>query len=594
MRSLRPLVAACAALALILVPAAGASAAGTSGGGGAGQNVVRLPMDGSEIDSLNPFIAVFQASLDIINMEYEPLVREVPPNREVGAALASKWKVNGKTWTYTIRPDLKWSDGKPLTAKDIAWTYNQVMSNSKLAVANGSVVATIASVKANSDTTFTIVTKQPTAVNPGGLPIVPEHIWSKISSPDKYANTSKVVGSGPYVLTQYSRGASATMSANANYWGGRPSPNALVFVNYKNTDAAVLALRTGEVDIVSGMNAAQYSSLQGKKGIKTVEVPSEHYWDLSVNPGTTTLTGEHIGNGAKVLQDPVFRNAIRQALNTKDLVDKILGGHGSTGPEILPPGSKTYYSDYAGIAKGYSPSEANKALDDAGYAKGPDGYRRDKDGKEINLRLSFNASSSDNTQVASFIQPWLKDIGVKVTLNPTNWDEMSADAADGNYDMYINGWGVGEDPDYMLYINTCAVRPPAADGTGNATADNWCDPAFDALYQKQHAETNLAKRVQYVHEALAIHYKAAVADILYYDDALEAYRSDRLTNLTPMAGDIDNYWALAHAKVIGADSSTSAGVYWAWGIGIVVVLILAALVVVIVRRRRGATSESRE
>lgn len=591
MRSLKPLIATCAVLGLILIPVTGASAA-PSGSGSSDDNVMRLPMTGSEIDSLNPFLATFQASLDILNMEYDSLARQGLPDRAIVPSLAKGWKVDGNTWTYMLRPGLKWSDGKPLTAEDIAWTYTQVMTNPKLAVANGSIVANVESVKAVNATKFQLVTKEPTAVNPGQLPIVPRHIWSKIVSPDKYTNLTKVVGSGPFILTKYGRTTSATMKANANYWRGKPKLDALVFVNYKNTDAAVLALRSGEIDMVSGMNAAQYKALGSVKGITRVQVPSQHYWDLSINPGATALDDKPIGTGAPALQDPVFRNAIRQALDTKKLVDKVLGGYGSTGPEIMAPGSKTYYWDDKSVVQPYSPEEANRKLDAAGYTKSADGYRVDKTGKTIDLKLAFNASDTPNTTTASFIQPWLKEIGIKVTLNPTNWDEMSADALKGTYDMYINGWGIQADPDFMLFINTCATRPTDASGANNATSDNWCDPEFDALYKKQHAETDQAKRVELVHKALAVHYKAAVANILYYDDSLEAYRSSRITGLTPMSGDVNNYWALGNAKVIGGNSDGGGGLGWVFGIIGAVAVAGVIVWVVVARRRRG--SDTRE
>jgi peptide/nickel transport system substrate-binding protein len=591
MRSLKPLFAACAVLALVLIPTTGASAA-TGDNGSAGDNVMRVPMAGSQIDSLNPFLATFQASLNILGLEYDSLARQGLPDRGIVPSLAKGWKVDGNTWTYTLRPGLKWSDGKPLTATDVAWTYEQVITNPKLAVSSGSVVANVASVEAVNATTFKLVTKAPTAVNPGQLAIVPKHIWSTIAAPDKYTNLTKVVGSGPFILSKYGRTTSATMTANPHYWRGKPKLDAVVFVNYKNTDAAVLALRSGEIDMVSGMNASQYKALGSVKGITRVQVPSQHYWGLSVNPGATTLDNKPIGTGAVALQDPVFRNAIRQALDTKKLVDKVLNGYGSTGAEIMPPGTKTYFWDDKSVVQPYSPEEANKKLDAAGYTKGPDGYRVDKTGKTIDLKLAFNASDTPNTTTASFIQPWLKEIGVKVTLNPTNWDEMSADALKGTYDMYVNGWGVQADPDFMLFINTCATRPSDASGANNATSDNWCDPEFDALYKKQHAETDQAKRVELVNQALTVHYKAAVADILYYDDSLEAYRSSRISGLTPMSGDVDNYWAYGNAKVISVSSDGGSALGWVFGIIGVVVVAGVIVWIVVARRRKG--SDTRE
>lgn len=97
MRSLKPLIAACAALALILIPAAGASGAPAASSKSHDKDVLRLPMDGSEIDTLNPFEAIFQASLDILNQEYLPLAMGYPPDNVMKGALATKWKTTGDT-----------------------------------------------------------------------------------------------------------------------------------------------------------------------------------------------------------------------------------------------------------------------------------------------------------------------------------------------------------------------------------------------------------------------------------------------------------------------------------------------------------------
>ena len=399
-------------------------------------NILRVPVGGGGvIDSMNPFILLNQASVDLAQIEYESLVTQTAPDGIGGPDLAAKWTTEGTTWTYTLRPDLKWSDGEALTAADVAWTYNAVMTNPKLAVSSGGLVNNIASVAAVDKNTVKIVTETPQAINPGYLWIVPKHVWSKLDTPEAYENTKGVVGSGPFVMSAYSRGVSAHMKANPLNWRGAPKLDGIEVISYKNKDAAVLALKSGEIDLVGRLTSAQYESFANSKGIKRVEGGAARYTGLSMNAGSATVNGTPMGDGVSVLHDLVVRTAIRQSLDPQQLVDKVLGGHGKIGPEILGPATKPYYSDYKDIADSYSPNASNKALDDAGYKKGADGYRLDKDGKAINLRLAFDGASVENAQTASFIEPWLKAIGIGVTLMPQSIDQRDQAWHAGNYEL---------------------------------------------------------------------------------------------------------------------------------------------------------------
>lgn len=574
------LIAGTAAFALLVSPAA-AQAAGD-------QSQLRLPMTASQVDTLNPFTAIMAQSLEILDYEYDTLVGRTPPAGDYGGKLAEDFSVDGTTWTFTLKPDLKWSDGEALTAEDVAWTYNAVMDNAPLQKADGNVVEGLVSVTATDERTVEMVTEAPTAVNPGLLRIVPEHIWGDLDAPQDFVNDSATVGSGPFQLSQYQAGTSVVMTKNEHYWGGEPGVDALVFTGYKNDDAKVLALRNGEIDMLPGMNASHYKSLEGVDGITRNQVLSKHFWNISINPGTRTQAGELFGEGNPALQDQAFRQAIRQGMNTEQLVDKVLEGLGSTGPTMFPPGSPGgFYSDYEDIAVSYDPKAAAASLDAAGYPLDAAGKRLGKDGKPITLQLMFDASSTQNSSSAQFMQSWLKDLGITLELKGTNWGEMLDLVPQGKYDMYVSGWDVSGDPDYMLSINTCATLPESP-GASSPSQDYMCDPEFDKLYTAQHVETDPEKRIDLVHQAMERHYAFASNLNLYYDDALEAYRSDRLTNLVEMNGSELNYWSIAQVQL--QDDAGSGGVPgWVFGVGGgVLVVAVAGVALAAVRRKKTA------
>lgn len=562
----------------------------------------------TDIDTFNPFQAILASSTAILRFQYESLVTW-GKNNETVPGLADTWETSpdGKTWTFHIPEDRKWSDGKPLTAEDAAWTFNAIKKDNKLQQANGGLVENVASVNVKDPQTLEIVLTAPQAANPGGeLPIVPKHVWEKVDAAT-YENDTDTVGSGPYTIKSYAQSQNVQLVANPNFWRGAPKLSGLTWVYYKNGDAAVQALKTGEVDIVSGLTAAQFDSLKSAPGITTVTGAGRRYSSIAINPGTIDAEGKPMGDGNPALKDPVLRKAIMMAIDRQTLFDRVLHGLGKLGETEMP----TVYPQYYGFAPGvkafpFDPAAANKALDDAGYAKGPDGIRLDKEGKPLKLRLMGRNTEPSHQLIADFLKPWLKEIGIEITVSMVTPQQVNDDSTLGKYDLYFTGWGIGPDPDFQLSINQCNSRPNA-DGSGNTSENNWCDPEFDKLYQAQHTEQDPAKRGEIVKQAFSMIHESAVNMVLWYADSLEAYRSDKFGGFIrqpegqgPITGQ-NSYWGLYSAAPAtaeggqnGTPGATGGGVPgWAIGVGIAVLVVIAGGAVLLVLRGRR-TADDRE
>ncbi len=146
---------------------------------------------------------------------------------------------NKLIWTFNIRSGLKWSDGKPITAADAAWTLNLIMHNSAAATANGSLVASFTAVTAPNPTTLVITTKQPQANVVYSLtiiPIVPEHIWSKeVSNLTAFKNqTTRWSATARGALTGYATNQYATLTANSDFFMGAPKFHTLIVQYFSN------------------------------------------------------------------------------------------------------------------------------------------------------------------------------------------------------------------------------------------------------------------------------------------------------------------------------------------------------------------------
>ncbi|APU14845.1 MULTISPECIES: ABC transporter substrate-binding protein [Actinoalloteichus] len=557
------------------------------------------------IDSLNPFIAIFASSTELMRLMYEFVTLPSAEDQSPVGGLAESWETSedNLTWTFTMRDDVQWSDGEPVTAEDVAFTYNLMLEDEAARTANGNFVSAFESVVAEDETTLVVTTATPQATMLAlDIPIVPEHIWSEVDDIASFTNdTMPVVGSGPFILTEYRAEQFIRMEANPDYFRGPAEIDELQFLFYRNADAAVQALRTGEVDLVNRLTPAQVDALRDVEGIAVNEAQGRRFYELATNPGAATRDGTPIGDGHPALEDVRVRQAINQAIDRDVLVDRVLGGYGEPGAGYIPPVFQDYH---------WTPSEeqrwdfdldaANELLDEAGYPMGDDGVRVDGDDRPLSFRLYGRSDRAFDTQAGEFVRNWLGEIGIEVDLQIMAGTRLNELTGEGVYDLAFSGWGVNPDPDYVLGIQTCGQRP-GEDGTGGTTDAFFCDEEFDDLYAAQLAEFDPEARRALVADMQELFYEQSSSMTLFYENALEAYRSDRFEGfqLQPDPGGVireqNGYWGYYGAQpadgAAGGGGGVDTGVILA---GIAVVVLLGGGAAVLIARRRRATADDRE
>lgn len=324
------------------------------------------------IDHLNPFTAGLAASTQVGRFIYEFLTIPSQDKAEPAPALAESWTTSPDklTWTFKIRKGAKWSDGQPVTAKDAAFTFNRMLTDSTARTANGNYVASFESVKAPDDTTLVIKTKTvQSSMTLLDVPIVPEHVWSQIKDlSDPKTDTIPVVGvdDGPYQITEYKQNEYVKFKANKNYWRGAPKVDELQLLVFKDVEAAVNALKQGEVDVINRLTPTQFDALKGQPNIELNKAPGRRYNALNINFGVQNSENKPIGNGNPVLKDIRLRQAIAQSIDVKTIVDKVAGGYAQPGGGVIPPIYSAYHWDPApGEARKFDLAAANAALDAA-------------------------------------------------------------------------------------------------------------------------------------------------------------------------------------------------------------------------------------
>ncbi|WP_349828073.1 ABC transporter substrate-binding protein [Brevibacterium litoralis] len=593
-RAGRGLVAAATAVGLALAPAVLAGPASateeipeTPVAVEAAETTLRIATSGF-VDSFNPFTSVYLTPTQINRYVYHNLVLYSQEDGSPVGGLAESWEASedAKTWTFTMREGATWSDGEPITAADVKWTYDQMVADTEqsgMASANGSLVQNFESVEAPDDSTLVVTMKEPQAAVPGEeIPIVPKHVWEEFENPVEEAVDADVVGSGPYLLEGYQPNQRISLVKNPEYYGEQPGVDRIEYIYYTDAEAQVAALRAGEVDFVTGLSPEQYEALEGEDGITVNNGVGRKFYAISFNSGKAGADGQEFGTGAEALKDPDVRQAIRQGIDADTLRQQIVGDYAVPGTELIPPSYPQYNlpADDEAILS-YDPEAAQELLEGAGWTDTDGDGIRDKDGEPLQIRLMFNAEASYTSDAVQFLEPWLEEIGVDLVPEPTDSGTDDERTTAGDYDLRISSWSVGPDPDYQLGINTCGVRPNA-EGEGGTTQDGWCNEEFDALYDQQKVELDPERRAELVREAQRIHYTDTAAIYLWYPNQLEAYRSDRFTGFQGMpaeGGQISGAsgpWGYAAVQPVegGGDSGggMSTGAWVAIGVALVVAI----------------------
>ena len=529
---IRRLIAGVAAATIVAVPAAAVPPAQ------AADPVVFTVGILSDIDSLNPFTGILAESYEMFQLQYSTLLSSSSADFTPDAGLAESWEASadGKTWTYTLRPDLVWSDGTPLTANDVVYTFERILNGRYEQRNYGNYVRNITSVTAPDDRTVVMTTRVPSPIMERlAVYILPEHVWSSVdakavkSFANEPAEGETLVGSGPFLVVERRTGQFIRMVANDTYFKGRPKVDELVFRIYNNPDALGQALIKGEIDFASGLTADVFSTLEGQEGITTYAGSYSGFNELAFNMGAALVDGTPIGDGNPHLQDTKVRLAISHAIDRQQMVDRILDGYGTPGSSIIPPTYTTLHVDPG--TQTYDPALANQILDDAGYAMGPDGVRVGPDGKPMSYRLFVRSDSDSSVKSGEYFKSYLAAIGIDAQIKPVDENALFEIIGRGEFDMFEWGWVVEPDPDYQLSTFTCDKRSYEDGGEVYADLSDsfFCDPEYDALYAAQAEETDQAARAELVKRMQQIIYDAVPYVVTYYYDNLEAYRSDRFT-----------------------------------------------------------------
>jgi peptide/nickel transport system substrate-binding protein len=589
------------ALISVLAGVAGAAAQDSSG---KDEKVVFRVGATNDIDGFNPFKIVEIPSYEVMGLTYDLLVDTSPKDSSPVPGLADSWETSddGLTWTFHLNKDARWHDGKPVTSEDVAYTYQRILDEEQGLYIDA--VKQIDSIETPDKHTVVFTTKKPSVQMLNTyVYILPKHIWKDVPVDEtKSFKNEPVIGSGPFQAVEWREGQFARLEANPDYFRGAPHVDEVIFQFYDNADTMVQALKNGEVDYIGySMPINLFKSLQNQEGIETNSAPDPGFTELGFNlyeptpeaidefgaPETTT------GNPA--LLDPLVREAINWAIDEEALTDKILQGEGVAGSTLVPPALANYHLELPeSEIQGFDIERSKELLAEAGWEDTNGDGTVDKDGKELKLRLFLRTEDPDSATQGEFLKDWFNKAGIGLETKAMGDSALTDAIYAADYDMFIWGWGSEADPDFILSVLTCDQMMGWSDTF-------WCNDEYSGMYADQKEQLDLDERAATIKEMQRIAYEDNPYVILFYDNQLEAWRTDKFEGWSKTPSDADpgqvaftfttkTYTDLQPLSAGGGDSSESGGTspLLFVGLGIVAIAVIAGIVIFL---RRGSAED---
>ena len=511
-----PLVCAALVFGVFATTATGSGKKATSGG------TFRLGT-ANGIDSLNPYVAFNQDAYSAFEYIY-PVLVQYDSKLHFAPFFARSWShsKDGKTWTFRTQPHAKWSDGKPLTAADAAWTINtDIKYKGGGAADEAGVISHIKNATAPNATTLVVhYAPAPNSAYVLGqfqqFFILPKHIWAQHlghhgAGLKTFPNNAPVVGSGPFNLVKFQRNNIAIFERNSSYWGTKPKVQEFGLQQFSDDDAMVTALKAHNLDAIEIVPATAMKNLR-QAGFTVSDVPGLDETDFIINSNPKKKQHRELLN-LKV------KEAFDHAIDRKKIASVTFLGAAKLPNSIIPASAGVGWHDPHLKTPSFNLKLANQILDKLGYKRGPGGIRVAKGQK-----MSYNVVTPTDVQsiprTFQIIQTDFKKIGVQ--LNQKALDSSAAFALMSGpnntyqgFDLAMWDWTALIDPDFMLSVVTCAQY-------GGWSDSGFCNTHYDKMYAQQQVAPTVAKRRHIVWQMQAFLYKQRPYLWLANDDSVDA------------------------------------------------------------------------
>jgi peptide/nickel transport system substrate-binding protein len=437
---------------------------------------------------------------------YDPLVRK-DAHFNLRPWLASSWeRPDPLTWIFHLRANVRFHDGRPLTAADVAWSIRS-MTNGAIVTAKGGAFKAVAEVNTPNPLTVVVHTSTP---QPSLLFNLSDGLFGVVEAGAAREEGLHPIGSGPFRFVSQVQDKEVVLERNPSYWAGAPSATIehVRFQVVPDTITAALEMKKGSADVES--NVLTMDMVHALAGEPTLRV--------SIGPGARV---DYLNFNVQdpVLRDPRVRQAIAFAIDRPALIAALWQGHAHIANTLLPPGHWAAASDTDLAQYPHNAGRARELLDAAGLV--PDGHG-------IRLHLTMKTSTDETTRLeAQAMQAELSDVGIALSLRSTEFGTFYSDITKGAFQLYLLRWiGSNEDPDIFHYSYATETFPPRGANRGH-----YSNPRVDALLQAASTAGDDDARRKYYLRIQQILAEDLPTIPLWYPDNIVIH-SARLTDLT--------------------------------------------------------------
>ena len=430
---------------------------------------------------------------------------------------------DGKTITYHLRKNLKFADGKPLTAEDCVFSVDAI-NNPRNNVQSRYGYDVVERAEAPNPTTCVLHLKRPFSPvlalvgEPQGFPILPKHLLAKYPDFNKVDFNTQPVGSGPFVVERWQHGDRVVMHANPYYYAGKPKIEHLVIRFVPDTNTGINLLQTHEADAL--FNDQDYSNYPQLQGIKAYHV----------NATPVSGVGAIIFNTADPLtSDKRVRQALAAAIDVPTMIQKTYRG----AVDSVDAGKGLFhwaFDPQAYTPLTYDPARARALLDAAGWKVGADGVR-EKDGRKLDILFIIQAGTPGDAIIGNTVTQYLRAVNVRTSLKQFNITQFVAPASDGGpvyggkFQMALYPFVNGDDPDTTDQF-ACANVPPKGYNKSRI-----CDARLDGLLTEGKTTFDVGKRKAIYSKLQSILRDEMPLMLIYRRREMDVF-TDRLQNQT--------------------------------------------------------------
>jgi peptide/nickel transport system substrate-binding protein len=541
----------------------------------------------TKIDTLNPLVGQLAAEYRVWALNYDLLVafdrKTMEPDTKNSLATFDVSR-DQLTWTYHLKPGLTWSDGVPLTARDVVFTMNFLARWS----APNSVEA-VKSWKATDDRTVVAKLKHRSVeMSSLWIYILPEHVWKAADTKnwENFKVPLPLVGSGPYTVTRWNPNGTTELERNPYFRRAKSvtGPTRVLMTYYGDGNGAVADLEQNHLDALPSdtLDVQNARRLQRASGVRVYRSPpiGLEYWVFNLSSSSTSRVH------TKVVQSRAIRTALAWAIDRSKLVTASLFGYGTPGNTQLPRSYGRFtldLSDDPVLGYHYDPERARRILEQGGWHVGPGGIRR-KDGVPAEFELAYDGSETTEKRAVTLIKAWARDVGIKIDVRVYDADKLinlEFNKDDDNKlkpDFDTEIWSIGGDPtpEFLLSLFTKAQ-------IGVWNDSGFTLPRYEQLYRAELSASSDGTRVANIHTLQRIAAKELPYIELYEADDIGAVNTRTWKNWTtqpsPGGQPITEYgYETVIALRPGERASASyPGVVWALaGLGLLAVLAVAS------------------